>query len=139
MIVADDAFPLKDYIQKPYSQVGLTKEKRIYNYRLSRARRIAENALANRFRIFMAPIPLVPEKVEIIVTACCSLHNFLRTQPEACAVYTPTGSLDSENPNTHKVVNGEWRQGERLQGLVPTQRLGGNRHSNSVKDYRDYL
>ena len=27
MIVADDAFPLKEYIQKPYSQVGLTKEK----------------------------------------------------------------------------------------------------------------
>lgn len=93
MIVADDAFPLKDYniIQKPYSQVGVTKEKRIYNYRLSRAWRIAENAfgiLANRFRIFMAPIPLVPEKVEMIVIACCSLHNFLRTQPEACAVYT---------------------------------------------------
>ena len=44
MIVADDAFPLKTYIQKPYSQVGLTKEKRIFNYRLSRARRVVENA-----------------------------------------------------------------------------------------------
>ena len=44
MIVADDAFPLKEYIQKPYSQIGLTIEKRIFNYRLSRARRIVENA-----------------------------------------------------------------------------------------------
>lgn len=142
MIVADDAFPLKNYIQKPYSQVGLTKEKRIYNYRLSRARRIAENAfgiLANRFRIFMLPIPLVPEKVEVIVMACCTLHNFLRTQPGASAVYTPVGSLDSEDPDTHQIVDGEWRKGDCPQGLLPAQHLGGNRHSNSAKNFRDYL
>ena len=48
-LVADDAFPLKMYILKPYGQVGLTREKRIFNYRL---RRVVENAfgiLANRF------------------------------------------------------------------------------------------
>ena len=65
MIVADDAFPLKEHIQKRYSQVGLTIEKRIFNYRLSRAQRIVENAfgiLANLFRVFMTPIGLAPEK-----------------------------------------------------------------------------
>ena len=70
--MADDAFPLKDYIQKPYGQVGLTKEMRIFNYRQSRARHIVENAvgiLANRFRVFMTPIGLAPEKVEAIVLA----------------------------------------------------------------------
>lgn len=74
MIVADDAFPLKKYIQKPYSQIGLTTEKRIFNYRLSRARRIVENAfgiLANRFRVFMSPIGIGPEKAEKIVSASC--------------------------------------------------------------------
>lgn len=44
MIVVDDAFPLNKHIMKPYSQVGLTPESRIFNYRLSRARRIVENA-----------------------------------------------------------------------------------------------
>ena len=44
MVVADDAFPLKTYLQKPYSQIGLAREKRIYNYRLSRARRIVDIA-----------------------------------------------------------------------------------------------
>ena len=52
MMVADDAFPLKRYIQKPFGQAGLTNERRIFSYRLSRARRIVENSfgiLANRF------------------------------------------------------------------------------------------
>ena len=40
VIVADDAFPLKDYILKPYSQRSLNQERRIFNYRLSRARRV---------------------------------------------------------------------------------------------------
>ena len=35
--VADDAFPLRTYIPKPYNQKGLTKGRRIFNYRLSRA------------------------------------------------------------------------------------------------------
>ena len=83
VIVADDAFPLKENIMKPYSLAGLTKEQRIFNYRLSRARRIIENAfgiLSNRFRIFMTPMALKPEKAEVIVMAACTLHNYLRAK-----------------------------------------------------------
>ena len=79
-IVANDAFPLKDYIQKSYRQIGLTTKKRIYNYRLSHARRVVENApgiLAHRFRVLMTPINLAPEKVEIIVFTRCVLHKYL--------------------------------------------------------------
>lgn len=108
-IVADDAFPLKEYIQKPYSQIGLTKEKRIFNYRLSRARRIVENAfgiLANRFQVFMTPMRLSPEKAEIAVLACCSLHNMLRSSSRN--VYTPPGSMDTEDVITHDITQGSW-------------------------------
>ena len=140
MIVADDAFPLKNYIQKPYSQVGLTFRKRIFNYRLSRARRIVENAfgiLANRFRVFMTPIGLAPEKVEAIVLACCSLHNFLISRSRT--VYMPPGSLDTEDSETHTLSSGDWRQEPNPQGWTPLERQGSNRYTNTAKEIREYL
>jgi hypothetical protein len=55
-LVADDAFPLTRHTMKPYA-TDLNKGplKRVFSYRLSRARRIVENAfglLASVFRIF---------------------------------------------------------------------------------------
>ena len=55
VVAGDGAVPLKKYLMKPYPYQGLSREKRILNYRLSRAPRIVENAfgiLANRFRVF---------------------------------------------------------------------------------------
>lgn len=139
LLVADDAFPLKMYILKPYSQIWLTKERRIFNYRLSRARRVVENAfgiLSNRFRVFMSPINLIPDKVEAITMACCALHNFLRSQTE---VYMPPGSVDREDPETHVVQPGEWHQGPQSTGFVQLARQGSNAYSKTAKDLRDQI
>ena len=49
--VGDDAFPLTNYMMKPYPQKDLTIDNRTFNYRLLPARRISDNAfgiLANR-------------------------------------------------------------------------------------------
>ena len=141
-IVADEAFPLKDYLLKPYSQRGLTSQRRIFNYRLSRARRVVENAfgiLSNRFRVFMTPINLSPEKVEVITFACCALHNFLRSRKESSAIYMPPGSVDTENPITHVFEQGNWHEGPIPSGLAPIKYQSGNMYSKTAKETRDLL
>ena len=107
VIVADDAFAMSTYLIKPYSHCNLTTEKKIFNYRLSRVLRVVENAfgiLSNRFRIFMTPITLSPEKVEIITLTCCILHNYPCSKSQ---VYTPAESMDREDPESHQVILGE--------------------------------
>ena len=95
LVVEDDAFPLKKYLMKPYPHQGLSREKRILNYRLSRAQHFIENAfgiLANRFRVFMTTIHLSPDNIESLVLASCVLHNYLRTK--SGDRYTLPGSFD---------------------------------------------
>uniref|UniRef100_A0A6P7FGA1 Protein ALP1-like n=2 Tax=Diabrotica virgifera virgifera TaxID=50390 RepID=A0A6P7FGA1_DIAVI len=82
VFLGDDAFPLSPNLMKPYPG---TQEKgsqgRIFNYRLSRARRVSENVfgiLSARFRVFRKIMLLEPTKAETIVTACICLHNYLR-------------------------------------------------------------
>lgn len=81
VFVCDGAFALRTDMLKPFRQSQLdSREKKIFNYRLSRARRIVENAfgiLASRFRVFHTQINVEPKNIEKIVMASCALHNFL--------------------------------------------------------------
>nr|XP_042913902.1 protein ALP1-like [Parasteatoda tepidariorum] len=95
VIVADDAFPLEEYLLKPYPGKFLDLTCRILNYRLSRARRVSENAFgiwASRFRIFQTPILTGPAKAKQIILAAYSLHNFLRSR--CFELYSPIPCLD---------------------------------------------
>ncbi|KAL8567149.1 hypothetical protein ACOMHN_033051 [Nucella lapillus] len=85
MLVADDAFPLKSHLMKPYPKRGLTDSQRIFNYRLSRARRVVESAfgiLVARFRVLAGKMNLPAETATIVTEACVALHNFLRTEKD---------------------------------------------------------
>lgn len=79
-IVGNDAFPLHKRVMKPYFGKYLQKEERIFNYRLNRARRCIENTfgiLCSRWMAVQRTIMIPPESAQNIVSACCSLHNFL--------------------------------------------------------------
>lgn len=82
VIVADEAFPLKTYIMRPFAKNSINGDQEFFfNYRLSRARRVVENAfgiLAGRWRVFLKPLEVQPETVDSIVLASCCLHNMLR-------------------------------------------------------------
>lgn len=56
VIVADDAFAMSNYLMKSFPGRILDIPKRVYNYRLSRARRAIENVfgiMSSKFRVFL--------------------------------------------------------------------------------------
>src|SRR5699024_5537785 len=78
--LADDAYPLRRNLMKPFPQKNLSTEHRIFNYRLSRARRCVECAfgiLVNKWRVLNGKLELNPENVDFVVMACCILHNII--------------------------------------------------------------
>lgn len=111
VIVADDSFPLRTDILKPFNSSGeFSVKQKIFNYRLSRARRVVENTfgiLVSKFRIFEKPTPLSVEKVEQLVKTTCALHNWLRKTTKH---YVTQQSLATEDWNTGSTIPGEWRQ-----------------------------
>ena len=135
-LIADDAFALAPWLMKPYSQRMLTKEERIYNYRISRARRIVESAfgiLTARFRCLLTTLEVDPETATTITMACVILHNVILTRDP------PVGNagnnvLNDGAPNQAGGVVGN--HPDLVSGLnLP----GGNYGSKKARKQRDYL
>lgn len=108
VFVGDEAFSMRNDLLKPYRQEVLNKERRIFNYRLSRARRVVENTfgiMASRFRIFHTSINLQLDNIDTVVMACCALHNFLRRRSSES--YTPPQSMDRENIEEGSIETGD--------------------------------
>lgn len=104
LFTADDAFPLKSWMMKPYPGKFLDERHRIFNYRLSRARRVIENAFgitAARWRVLRRPIQASAKKVASITKAVCALHNYLMLEefgiPNPSKRYCPAGFVDTED------------------------------------------
>ncbi|XP_046862581.1 uncharacterized protein LOC124456087 [Xenia sp. Carnegie-2017] len=114
VFVGDDAFGLKRHMMKPYPfQTCLRKL--IFNYRLSRARRVIENAFgicASRFRVFHRPIVAKVDNVIAITKAVVALHNFLMSinEDDDSNLYCPPSFADQDGQMGNEFNPGEWRQ-----------------------------
>lgn len=133
--VADSAFALGENIMKPYSgDHPRGSQKRIFNYRLSRARRVVENAfgiISSVFRVLRKPMLLQPETAQLVVAAIIYLHNYLRRHSPH--QYTPHGVIDYENNG--ELVAGSWRNDEDMQSMHPVQKKP-RRSAGSVEEIR---
>ena len=141
VILGDDAFPLGLNLMKPFPFRNQTLAQRVFSYRLSRARRVVENAfgiLSNKFRIFLSPINLAPKKVEKIVLATLVMHNLLR---RVCPDYTAPGNINEENLEEGSIIRGAWNQQPGvLIGLENSQTRNATTEAKSVRlEYMQYF
>ena len=120
---------------KPFSRRGLANDERIFNYCLSRARRVVENAfgiLANRLRYLLSVMNQKPDTVLVIVLACVCLHNIMRVRYPG-----DQNLLMDQEDDDHQVILGAWRDGVNMDDVqIPR---GGNMDTFNAKQQRLYL
>lgn len=138
--VGDDAFPLTKRIIKPYApkqKSKLTDEERIFNYRLSRARRVVENAfgiLTSKWLCLSRTMNCQPDRAQKIVSACCYLHNWMLNNNKSS--YCPASYVDSFDQEG-RLIEGEWRK---IVDSTPRRIFSASgRHTNIGKQTRDHL
>ena len=83
-IVGDEAFPLRPDLMKPFPRgqrgKNLPEDQLVFNYRLSHACRISENAfgiLVQRWRVFDRWMYLSDKNAIKVIQAATVLHNYL--------------------------------------------------------------
>lgn len=129
-IVGDAAFPLKENLMKPYPGKKIPPIEENFNYRLSRARRVIENAfgiLVARWRILLAPLNLHPEAADNLVKATLVLHNFVKNKNGR--QYNPPGYVDHIGFNGEILIPGEWRS-----SANPLDSIGHGRGNNAPRN-----
>lgn len=136
---ADSAFALGKNIMKPYTgDHSRGSSKRIFNYRLSRARRVVENAfgiISSVFRVLQKPMLLEPEKAQVIVATIVHLHNYLRRNCRN--TYIPLGVVDNEING--ELVQGSWRnEQENMTSFLPLTKKP-TKPAASFEEIRDEL
>ena len=86
-LVGDSAYPLLTWLMKPFPyNTTLSDAQKSFNYRLSRARIVSENAfgrLKARWRRLLKQNDMSISNVPHVIMACCILHNICEVHGEA--------------------------------------------------------
>ena len=85
-LIGDSAYPLLKWLIKPYPENDhMTEQRRNFNYQLSRARIVVENAfgrLKARWRRLVKKNDVIVKNVRHVIAACCVLHNLCEIHGE---------------------------------------------------------
>ena len=115
VILGDPAYPLLSWLMKPYSDNGkLTASEKTFNYRLSRARMVVENAfgrLKGRWRCLLKRNDMNLKNIPTVIAACVVLHNICEINKEQ--------------------FSDEWRTASDQEQQEPPEESNGNRPADS--------
>ena len=85
-LIGDSAYPLLKWLIKPYPENDhMTEQRRNFNYQLSRARIVVENAfgrLKARWSRLMKKNDMNVKNIHHVIAACCVLHNLCEIHGE---------------------------------------------------------
>lgn len=136
----DNAYPQRRYLMTPYSGL-LTLVMRLFNYRLSRARRVIENffgILAHKNRCILGCFQQRPEVVTGIVKAAACMHNLQGLRYEYAS-----NREDYDYEDDNGVLRpGVWRSDMPViaaMGMQPFQAINDSAELREGKELRDYL
>ena len=102
-IVGDSAYPIQPWLMKPFTDDStLTHQQKHFNYRLSRARIVAECAFGHlkaRWRRLSKRNDMITDHIPTIITATCILHNICEIHHEHFNENWLQVNTDSQQPS----------------------------------------
>ncbi|KAA5790265.1 transposase family protein [Pseudomonas aeruginosa] len=96
VLIVDKAYPLKNYLMRPYPPGGLNAEQIIFDKTLSRASvtiQYAFGILTNKFRIFTKSVKANKKHAILIIKVSCLKRKRWRQRCRFSAVCFPVWSL----------------------------------------------
>ena len=114
-LIGDGAFALEEFLMKLHDHRNLTCEERVFNYRLSWARHVVENAfgiMPMQFLVLTTTMRHRPEIASLMASACCVLHNIIRDRYSA--MQAPM--LDREN-QIYNLIPVAWQNGHDMHDI----------------------
>ena len=122
---------------KPFStKRHQSEEHLVFNYRLSRFRRVSENAFGifvSRFRLFLGRINIKDiSSINKIILAAIVLHTMLCEKSRAS--FMPVHYTDHEDPNTGQLMEGQWIESVPNSSLISQKPVGcrGTRNAEAI-------
>lgn len=101
-LIGDEAFPLKPNLMRPYPRKDLDYPRKVYNCRISRARRTVECAfgmLTQKFGVLKTSMETSVEVSQAVVKSICVLHNFVHYDDNLTLYSNTNDAIDDNHEN----------------------------------------